>query len=84
MAGSRVAALMTDGKARVGVVSVDDGTISSFKARMEGFHMEISERYPEMSVVSQQVMTRDKDQFDFLWQCREWWNAIRKSIFCIW
>lgn len=60
-----VAALMTDGKARVGVVSVDDGTISSFKARMEGFHMEISERYPEMSVVSQQVMTREKAQFDF-------------------
>ena len=51
---------------------------------MEGFHVEISERYPEMSVVSQQVMTREKDQFDFFAAVREWWNAIRKSIFCIW
>lgn len=45
-----VAALMTQGRARVCMVSLDEGNVPSSVERIQGFEEEMEKRYPEMSI----------------------------------
>lgn len=53
-----LAALMTKNHAHVGIVSMDDGTIPSAQARIDGFEAEVRERYPHIRVVAKCFMGR--------------------------
>lgn len=46
-----LAAMMTKNKARVGIVSLDDGNMQSSANRVAGFEAEIRERYPHIQIV---------------------------------
>lgn len=66
-----VAALMTNGAAKVGIVTQDDGKYSCSSTRISGFEKEMQENYPKMEVVARQFMDLSMDQFDFFMKVKE-------------
>lgn len=66
-----VAALMTDGTARVGIVSLDDGQSPSSRIRIQGFRSEAEEQYPQIRIISSMFMKVPSDQFEFFLQAQK-------------
>lgn len=44
-------ALVSDRKGKVGIITVDDGEVLSFRQRILGFRKEVSHKYPDMEIL---------------------------------
>lgn len=62
---SGIAALMTDEKGKIGIITDDSGIAPSSKVRIHGFKENIKKYYPQMKIVDEIYTNLTMDQFDF-------------------